>query len=75
MSVLKFTERNESMNNEEIIRRLRSLISIFDDDEEESIAHFKKAILGKPHQNEVNDLPALFDFLETAITDIFLNFE
>ena len=64
------------MSNEEIIRRLRSLISLFDDDEdEESITHFKKAILGKLHQSVVDDLPALFDFLETAIADSFINFE
>ncbi len=78
-SALRFPlaiKEGEAMNNEEILRRLRLLISLFDDnEEEESIAHFKKAILGKPHQDEVNDPLALFDFLKTAIVDAFLNFE
>ncbi len=63
------------MNNGEIIRRLRSLISLFYEEETELIANSKKAILGNPDHNKVCDISALFDFLETAIVDMFLNFE
>jgi len=63
------------MNNEEILRRLRELISLFYEEDEGIARNFKKAIMGKPHQDEVDDMAALFDFLETAISDVFHNFE